>query len=786
MWSLFRYFDDEVRVTILDIGASLSESPDYQHLINVNRARLMAFEPDEGERASLAIAYGEPHLFFPHFVGDGRPATFHETNWAQTGSLFRPRTQLLQQFRNLASVITPVAEHPVQTVRLDDIPEITDVDLFKIDVQGSELAVFSNGLRVLADALVVQVEVNFLEQYEGEPMFADIDAFLRHQGFQYHTIKGHGYRPFAPLHNPRHPHGAFHQQIWADAIYVRDWMHLGRLAEHKLERYAVLLHDVVGSFDLAHRVLRELDRRRGGRLADEYARRLVADGLAVIEEDDAEVGAGGAAESASVVPEPWLLELASGLRISVPPSLRCISSYVLLEQERWFEKEMDFVGRCLGPGMLAIDIGANIGTYTLQMARAVGATGRVFAYEPGSDNQRHLQSSLALNGMEQVVPTQDALSSEEKAGWLRLGGSGELHMLVDADDGAGPVERVRVTTLDTEMAARDWARADFVKIDAEGQEARIVVGGQKFFTRFSPLVMFEIKHGSRHNDALRWQFAMLGYAAYRLTGDGRTLLPVGVDEMLDDMELNLFVAKPDRADRLRAAGLLAVPPAEDALSAIERGAALSAMLGQPFARSLEIDRASVEACPYGEALVDYAAYRYLDGLDLDRRCAALGRAFAGIDAYCAEHDSPPAWSTLARCAADFGMRRAAVAALVRLTEETGDTAIDQPFFPAAGRFDATECPADPAHWFFAAGIEQRALLASYSSYYSEEFGWLKWLAESGFASAEILRRVLLVGYRQGLPRRVMEAHLARLGEMQARNPDFWASGLPSLMDRFGS
>lgn len=52
----------------------------------------------------------------------------------------------------------------VETVRLDDVPETASVDLLKIDIQGGELMVFQNAERRLADALVIQTEVEFLPE----------------------------------------------------------------------------------------------------------------------------------------------------------------------------------------------------------------------------------------------------------------------------------------------------------------------------------------------------------------------------------------------------------------------------------------------------------------------------------------------------------------------------------------------------------------------------------------------------------------------------------------------
>src|SRR6516162_2191352 len=85
------------------------------------------------------------------------------------------------------------------------------------------------------------------------------------------------------------------------------------------------------------------------------------------------------------------------VRLAVPADLSAMSTYVLLEQEAWFEKEPTFLRRWLKPGMTAIDIGANLGVYALPMARLVGPNGRVFAYEPGSEARGLLKESRDIN-----------------------------------------------------------------------------------------------------------------------------------------------------------------------------------------------------------------------------------------------------------------------------------------------------------------------------------------------------------------------------------------------------
>jgi FkbM family methyltransferase len=275
MWSLFELFPEDFQIGILDVGAAPIERPPYQSLVDAGRARIFGFEPDQQACEQLNREYGNPHRFFPFFVGDGGPAVFHETNWAPTGSLYEPNSRLLEKFQNLAEVVTPVATHAVNTTRLDDIAAIGDIDFIKIDVQGSELVVFENASRALSGALLIQTEVEFVELYKGQPMFADVDTFLRANGFQFHTMNGVSGRAFKPLIANGDVNSAFRQSLWADALYVRDWMHLEDLSETKLRNYAILAHDIVRSYDLAHLVLSALDSKtRGGRAAD-YLQRLV-------------------------------------------------------------------------------------------------------------------------------------------------------------------------------------------------------------------------------------------------------------------------------------------------------------------------------------------------------------------------------------------------------------------------------------------------------------------------------------------------------------------------------
>jgi FkbM family methyltransferase len=119
------------------------------------------------------------------------------------------------------------------------------------------------------------------------------------------------------------------------------------------------------------------------------------------------------------------------------------------------------------PGDVVADIGANVGLYAVALARRVGPTGRVIAYEPDTRNAALLRHNLSLNDVEGVVDVREiALGSEQ----------GELPFLSDQQqsrfDAAGP-SRVRVVTLDD-----DVERVALLKIDVEGFECAVLHGAR--------------------------------------------------------------------------------------------------------------------------------------------------------------------------------------------------------------------------------------------------------------------------------------------------------------------
>jgi FkbM family methyltransferase len=468
------------------------------------------------------------------------------------------------------------------------------------------------------------------------------------------------------------------------------------------------------------------------------------------------------------------LRMNDGTYIVVPSSLDSITTYVILEQEKWFEKEMALLARWLRPGMTVIDIGANLGVYSLPIARLVGPQGQVLAYEPATETRRLLAISKAKNGADNLHIIAAALSDGEREGHLVLATSSELNTL----DGSGPGERVRITSLDAEEKARNWGAIDFIKIDAEGEEERILAGAAAFFARRSPLLMFEVKAGEKQNEKLPAAFMAMGFGLYRLLAGAPALVPVGAGERLDGYELNLFAAKPDRAAALAAEGLLveAIPKwmPDDAAHA----RAQEFFEAQPFAPIFaQLPGGAVAAEPvYRDALTGYAMWRSPD-LSLPERCAALRFACDTLTALCDKQASLPRLSTLARIAFELGRRTLSINALKIMADvlKRGAGRIMEPFWPANPRFDTIAPGANVVEWFVVATLEQYERTAFHSSRFGSAAIDLDWLSRQPLVAAEIERRRILQRARAGqtieVPPRLLVAAPDHL------NADSWHGGL---------
>lgn len=153
----------------------------------------------------------------------------------------------------------------------------------------------------------------------------------------------------------------------------------------------------------------------------------------------------------------------------------------------------DELKKTLKEGGVFVDIGANIGYFTLLAASLVGPQGFVHAFEPHSDNCESIQRSLEVNAFKNVTVYPFAIAESRKTFQLDVTGSSSNGRVVDfsphAVQGAGPERLVEAITLDEILAEID--RIDVIKMDIEGAEPRAWQGMAQIVQRHGPVVIFE-------------------------------------------------------------------------------------------------------------------------------------------------------------------------------------------------------------------------------------------------------------------------------------------------------
>jgi FkbM family methyltransferase len=248
---------------VVDIGANPIEGvAPYKPLLDAGLCRVTGFEPQASPLAELNRKKGANETYISCAVGDGQEHTLYLCAYSGWTSTFMPSAAALEVFSAFKRNARVVGQSRIRTQRLDDIAEVGDIDFLKMDVQGGELAVLVHGREKLKNAVVIQTELQFVDLYEGQPSFGQVDQELRAQGFIPHTFAGLKGWPIAPLQLDGDPRKPFKQLLEADLVYVRDFVHSEGMSAGQLKQLCLIMHLCYGSFDLAGRCIQVLEQRQ--------------------------------------------------------------------------------------------------------------------------------------------------------------------------------------------------------------------------------------------------------------------------------------------------------------------------------------------------------------------------------------------------------------------------------------------------------------------------------------------------------------------------------------------
>ena len=135
---------------------------------------------------------------------------------------------------------------------LDSIHDLPVIDFIKLDTQGAELDILIGSEKTLTQVLGIECEVSFIEQYKNQPVFSDVDKFLRSNGFEFHSFLGYGSRPLKPFLDTD-PRDQERQEkwLWADALFVKSVTGWPNLPDEALTKLKWIMSTLYNAYDYA-------------------------------------------------------------------------------------------------------------------------------------------------------------------------------------------------------------------------------------------------------------------------------------------------------------------------------------------------------------------------------------------------------------------------------------------------------------------------------------------------------------------------------------------------------
>lgn len=188
------------------------------------------------------------------------------------------------------------------------------------------------------------------------------------------------------------------------------------------------------------------------------------------------------------------------IRMFLNPDDAVITPYMTAGRV-WEATETHWFVKSLRPGDVVVDVGANVGYYTIIAGKLVGETGRVYAFEPDPVSFELLRRNVRLNGLDNVFLEQKAVSNEK--GTLELFIAEENkgdHRIYQPEGEQRESVTVEAVSLDDYFKGSDET-VDFVKVDTQGAEVLILQGMEQLLRRSNEIVM-AFEYSPRHVSGL--------------------------------------------------------------------------------------------------------------------------------------------------------------------------------------------------------------------------------------------------------------------------------------------
>ena len=257
--------------------------------------------------------------------------------------------------------------------------------------------------------------------------------------------------------------------------------------------------------------------------------------------------------------EEVLLDV-KGIKMYVDGRDMDITPKLLINEFGEEDYEMSLFSKSLKVGMNVVDIGAQVGLYTLNAAKKIGKKGRVYAFEPRKSNYEMLSKNIKVNGYDNVVAVEKAVS--DRIGKTRLwfekdwkGSASFSKKSVLTVSGHkklknGKSINVKTTSLDDFFVkVVKNKRINLIKMDAEGAEGLIIKGAEKVLKYNKRLKIFmefwpdSLKNLGTDPLELLSKLKAYGFDIKFIDGKKRTLKPLNIKNAMTGQGFNLLLEK---------------------------------------------------------------------------------------------------------------------------------------------------------------------------------------------------------------------------------------------------
>ena len=261
-------------LVIIDVGCRWGFADKF--LAHLDDLQLYGFDADKAECDSLSKQYKSDRIHLVPIGLSNKPGLLQLFSTENPGcsSIYPPDQDLIDRFGSILHCMKEIGQETINVTTLDAWAKeknIASIDYMKLDTQGSELLILEGGADSIKNTRILEVEVEFNPLYVGQPLFADVDTFLRKHGFV--LWKFTNLIHYSPPKEKQIELGSFYaaysgkdefstlrggQLFWADAHYVRKELAMAKVESKQQLIRDIVLSEYVGMHDLASRLKTQL------------------------------------------------------------------------------------------------------------------------------------------------------------------------------------------------------------------------------------------------------------------------------------------------------------------------------------------------------------------------------------------------------------------------------------------------------------------------------------------------------------------------------------------------